>query len=109
MEANAISNEKLYRPATDHETNQSKIFTRINFMLLSLGLTVFVNNSVIKPGLCTDHSQLSLTLSMQNTTRDPGFGKYNSSLLHDTGYVNLVKEIITETIVINKEASNQLL
>ncbi len=78
-------------------------------MLLSLGLTGLVNNSVIKPGLYTDHSQISLTLSMQNTTRGPGLWKFNSSLLHDTNYVNLVKEVITETVAINKEASHQLL
>ncbi len=42
----------------------------------------------------------------QNTTRGIGFWKFNSSLLHDTDYV---KEVITETVAINKEASHQLL
>ncbi len=46
---------------------------------------------------------------MQNTTRGPGFWKFSSSFLHDTDYVNLVKEVITETEAINKEASHQLL
>ncbi len=94
---------------TYHQLRPTKVFTKIKFMLLALGLTGFFNNSVIKPGLCTDHSQISLTLSMQNTTRDHGFWKFNSSLLHDTDYVNLVKELITETVAINKEASHQLL
>ncbi len=85
----------------------TKVFTRIDFM--SLGLTGFINNSAIKPGLCTDHSQILLTLFMQNTTRGPGFWKFNTSLLHDTDLVNLVKEVITETVAINKEASHQLL
>ncbi len=92
-----------------HQLRPTKVFTRIDFMSLSLGLTGFVNNSAIKPGLCTDHSQISLTLSMQNTTRNPGFWKFNSSQLHNIGYVNLVKEVITETVAINKEASHQLL
>ncbi len=94
---------------TYHQLRPTKVFTRIDFKLLSLGLTGFVDNSAIKPGLCTDHSQILLTLSMQNTTRGPGFWKFNSSLLRDTEYVNLVKEVITETVAINKEASHQLL
>ena len=35
-------------------------------------------------------------------TRDPGFWKFNTALLRDTNYVNLIKDVISKSETNNK-------
>ncbi len=74
-----------------------------------MGLTGFVDSSSIKPGHCTDHSMISMSLSLHNNPHGCGFWKFNGSLLQNTNYVTLVKKVIDETMVIIKKSMAQLL
>ena len=57
-------------------------------------------NTAITPSISTDHSIISLTLSIsQMQPRGKGTWKFNNSLLKDKKYVNMVKKIIQETQV----------
>ena len=48
----------------------------------------------------TDHSFIKLSIMLNNDKRGPGFWKFNCSLLRDPEYVNMVKNIIRNTIAI---------
>ncbi len=51
----------------------------------------------ILPGLHSDHSILKIILGNQLHNRGKGFWKFNTSLLHDTKYVEKVKTIIKDS------------
>ena len=66
------------------------------FFLVSLGLESEISNVKISPSICTDHSLISLTLSLPQTQkRGHGFWKFNNSLLKDSDYICIVKNIIS--------------
>ncbi len=97
------------RRYTYHQMRPTKIFSRLDFFLIPLGLCGYVDKTDIKAGFCTDHSLITLCLSLQDNPRGPGFWKFNCSLLHDTEYVNMIKNTIRETVEMNREANHQLL
>ena len=51
----------------------------------------------ILPGYKTDHSMITLQISLNSNKRERGFWKLNSSFLNDTEYVNQIKSIIKQT------------
>ncbi|XP_067056012.1 intermediate filament protein ifa-1-like [Acropora muricata] len=55
------------------------------------------NIADILPGYQTDHSMITLQISLHYNTRGQGFGKLNTSFLNDTEYVNQIKSIIKQT------------
>ncbi len=67
-----------------------------------MSLNGFVDYFSIKPGYCTDHSMISLSLSLHNNPCGRGFYKFNRSLLQNTNYVTLVKKVFDDTVVIKK-------
>ena len=48
------------------------------------------------PGYKTDHSMITLDLSLHANSRGPGLWKLNTSFLTETAYVNLIKATIKE-------------
>ena len=69
--------------------------TRLDYIFCSDHLLNFIEDSSILPGIHSDHSLLKLSLISGNKqNRGKGFGKFNSSLLHDSIYVENVKNII---------------
>ena len=97
------------RRYTYHQIHPIKVFTRLDFFLVSAGFCGLIDKADIKPGFKTDHSAVSLNLTLLNCRRGPGFWKFNSSLLSDIEYVNMVKQVIRETVETNGEANHQLL
>ena len=56
-----------------------------------------VANADITPGYKTDHSMITLGLTIQSNPKGPGLWKLNTSFLSEIEYVNKVKLIINET------------
>ena len=63
------------------------IHCRLDFFLASQSLTCNVTNSDILAGFKTDHSLITIKLSLHSNWRGPGFCKLNTSLLEEDGYV----------------------
>ena len=61
--------------------------------------STFCNTSEadIIPGYKTDHSMITLQISLRSSKRGRGFWKLNTSLLKDIEYVNRIKLIINRT------------
>ena len=70
---------------------------RLDFFLISNGLYSKVANADITPDYKTDHSVITLGLTIQSNPKGPGLWKLNTSFLSEIGYVNKVKLIINET------------
>ncbi|KAL9967518.1 hypothetical protein ACROYT_G025762 [Oculina patagonica] len=51
----------------------------------------------ILPGFKTDHSMITLNISLHSNPRGPGFWKLNTSLLADKDYIDLIRLTIRET------------
>ncbi len=66
----------------------------LDFWLISDHLLNEIHSFNIMPGLHSDHSILKITLGNNDLVRGKGFWKFNNSLLHDTYYVNQIKNII---------------
>ena len=76
------------------------VFTRLDFFLVSFGISNLIKSSSIKPSILTDHSLVDLNLCIQNNKRGPGFWKFNCALLYDDNYVQMIKNAIQETVQI---------
>ena len=89
---------RLQNPDTFMHTWYSKtplIQCRLDFWLTSSYLTPHVTFCKIKPSIKTDHSLISLQVKGSSfTRRDPGFWKFNSSLLKDETFVTGFKDLI---------------
>ena len=75
-----IQNPDKFR-FTWYKNNPNAIFCRLDFFLVSFGMSAYINNTDIKPGYKTDHSMITLTLSTEGKVRGKGFWKLNCSLL----------------------------
>ncbi|CAG2243833.1 unnamed protein product [Mytilus edulis] len=70
---------------------------RLDFWLISNFLSSSVTKTSIVPSIKSDHSLIKLTLSGENfSERGPGFWKFNSGLLTDKDYVDIVKNTLSE-------------
>ena len=75
---------------------------RLDFFLVAQSMNAYVMNSKIIPGYRTDHSAITLEVCFRQSERGKGYWKFNSSLLRDINYVNIVKKCIAETITTYK-------
>lgn len=71
---------------------------RLDFFLISNNLLPYITNAEIIPGYRSDHSGILLGLNFTLEKRGKGFWKFNSSLLKDKTYVELVKNTIKEVL-----------
>ncbi|CAG2185761.1 unnamed protein product [Mytilus edulis] len=79
----------------------AKIGSRKNNIILegvkSVLRKISVTKTSIVPSIKSDHSLIKLTLSGENfSERGPGFWKFNSGLLTDKDYVDIVKNTLSE-------------
>jgi exonuclease III len=77
--------------------NQTKQ-SRLDYFLVSDDILALVKTCNIGISYRSDHSVISLEISFQQMKRGPGYWKFNSSLLYDNQYTQLVKNIISETV-----------
>ena len=113
-ESDLIDIWRKHHPKDRHYTYHCKIrneyiFSRLDFFLVSFGISNLVESSSIGPSILTDHSLIKLTLQIDADRRGPGFWKCNCSLLHDIDYVNKVKTTIREIVDIENEQNPGLL
>ena len=97
------------RVFTWHRKRPYPIFCRLDFFLVSYGITENIETSNISPGYKSDHSLISINFIPIMCERGKGFWKLNCSHLKDLDYVKLMKETITDTINMNKNANPNLL
>ena len=67
---------------------------RLDFFLVTPDIHALCTKSQISFGYRTDHSIISIDISLAEIQRHKGFWKLNTSLLYDEKYVNLVKNEI---------------
>ena len=92
---NLKPNKKVY---TWSRKKPFSILCRLDFFLISEGLTNFVKSAKIKTGIKSDHSLIDLIIETTFSKRGPGFWKFNNSYLQDPEYIILIKKTIKETV-----------
>ena len=76
---------------------QPTVHCRLDFFLTSQSLLGNIISANIVPGFKTDHSMITLNISLHSNPRGPGFWKLNTSLLADKDYIDLIRLTIHET------------
>ena len=75
--------------------NKPRVQSRLDYFLISGELYYNITKVNIKPSIKTDHSLLHINLNILNEEkRGPGFWKFNTALLRDDVYIDLIKETI---------------
>ena len=82
---------------TTWRQKQPDIHCRLDFFLVSESSLCDVTHSDIVPGFKTDHSMITLSVSLLVNPRENGFWKLNTPLLTEIGYMEQVKIIIQQT------------
>ena len=93
---------KLYY--TRREMSRSGLVqSRLDFWLVSISLEFQITKCSIEPGNSSDHSLVKLTLEthllnslIETQKRWKGFWKFNNSLLTDSKYINIIKDVISD-------------
>ena len=75
-----------------------EIHCRLDFFLINLFTFCNIISAEILAGYKTDHSVITLQISLHFKTRVGGFWKLNISFLSETEYVNQIKSTIAQTI-----------
>ena len=72
--------------------------SRIDYFLVSEDMFALMENTKTISGYRTDHSAIVFCFSASLAKRGKGYWKFNSQLLRDSEYINLVKTCIKNTI-----------
>ena len=86
--------------------NQPVIHCRLDFFLASESSLCNVTHADIAPGFKTDHSMITLDLSLHSNPRGKGFWKLNTSLLSEMEYIERIKTTIENTVNEYKDDSS---
>ena len=68
----------------------------LDFFLTSFECFLYVYATYIIPGYRTDHSVVTLELTLNENERGRGYLKFNNSLLKDHTYIQIVKDTISD-------------
>ena len=74
-----------------------EVHCRLDFFLVNQTTFCNIVSADILPGYKTDHSMITLQISLHSNNRERGFWKLNTSFLNDIEYVNRIKLIINQT------------
>ena len=77
---------------TWYRKKTSPIFCRLDFFLVSYGITENIISSNISPGYRSDHSLISVNIIPIVSERGKGFWKLNCSHLKELEFVTLIKK-----------------
>ena len=91
---------RILKPDVKRSTwlrNQPKVRCRLDFFLVRQSSSCSLTHADIVPGYKTDHSMITLNLSLHSNPRGNGFWKLNTSLLSEIGYVDEIKLTIQNT------------
>ena len=77
-----------------------KIQCRLDYFFISKDMQSSIIDIKVLPNIFSDHSALTISLSSNNTetTRGPGFWKFNNSLLTDENYIVMITKQIPEIV-----------
>ena len=78
---------------------QPDIHCRLDFFLVSQASICNITQADIIPGFKTDHSMITLSLSLHSNPRGKGFWKLNTSFLSDARYLEEIRTTIQETVI----------
>ena len=87
-------------------SKQPRQMARLDFFLTTPDIHSLLNKLEISHGYKTDHSLLHLEITPFNCKRGKGFWKFNTSLLYDTEYIQMVKKIIDDTVHDNTDTNH---
>ena len=79
--------------------------SRIDFALVSQGITSNVLQTMYLPGIKSDHLAYYISIDLLNNDRGPGFWKFNNSLLAEKDFCDAINNVI----IIEKENVTNLL
>ena len=74
-----------------------EVHCRLDFFLVNQTTFCNIVSADMLPGYKTDHSMITLQISLHSNNRGRGFRKLNTSFLNDIEYVNRIKLIINQT------------
>ena len=74
-----------------------EIHCRLDFFLVNQSAFCNTVEVDIMPGYKSDHSLVTLKLSLHSNARGRGFWKLNTSLLNETEFINQIKSTIQQT------------
>ena len=90
---------------TWHSNTKPIIFCRLDYFLISENLVNAIKSAKIKAGYKSDHSIIDISFDFIKVLKGPGYFKLNNSLLLDSNYQNNIKNNISETVELNKDAN----
>ena len=70
----------------------------LDYFLISDDLIGLTKGSTIIPGFKTDHSSVEFTFNFKGNAKQPGYWRFDKSLLYDTKYTLKVKNSIQQTV-----------
>ena len=76
---------------------QPEVHCSLDFFLVSQSILGISTHTDITPGFKTDHSLITLSLSLHFNPGGNGFWKLNTSLLADNNFIETIKTAIQET------------
>ena len=80
-----------------YESKSLRLKSRIDFFLIAKDLTVNIKKSEILPAIAPDHNAIFISLTLPNKCpRDPGFWKFNNTLLKDPQYIDKIRYTYTQ-------------
>ena len=83
---------------TWYRTKPKYIASRIDYMLISEGLTTLTENITHLTGIRTDHSCVFASVKIDYNSRGPGYWKLNTSLIENEQYIHQTKELINDKL-----------
>ena len=83
--------------------------TRLDYFLVSFGISNLIETSSICPSILTDHSLIKIVICIYTNKRGLGYWKFNCTLLRDPEYVKKIKSVVRETMDIEGDINVGLL
>ena len=77
--------------------------SRLDFALVSQGLTQHIELTMYIPGIKSDHTAFYMYLNQSHTERGRGYWKFNTRLLRDKQYVNGMNECLDKKLLESTE------
>ena len=79
-------------------TKKGRVFSRLDFWLISTHMIYDIINTDIIPSIKTDHSLISLSFEIKDSVRKgKGFWKFNGELLKDEEYIKIIKNLLDKS------------
>jgi len=105
-----ILNPEVKKYTWRGNTRNGLVFSRLDFWLTSMHMIYDLNDVDIRPGIKSDHSIITLSFQIKESQkRGRGFWKFNSALLKDMDYIDLIKNKITQCCKIYTDFKNKAL